>query len=74
MAEWISVKDRLPRDIGKSVLVVNGHGKISIYALWKREYGNRWTWIDSTGRFNHVNDITHWMPLPELPKEDEKDV
>lgn len=68
--QWISVKDRLPPWQGKKVLVVNGHGDVRIYALWKREYGNKWTWLDERGKFNHVNDITHWMPLPEPPKEE----
>ena len=68
--QWISVKDRLPPHQGKKVLVINGHGDVRIYALWKREYGNKWTWIDENGKFNHVNDITHWMPLPEPPKEE----
>jgi uncharacterized low-complexity protein len=67
--EWISVKDRLPPDQGKKVLVANGHGYISVFALWKKEYGNKWTWIDEQGHFKHTNDITHWMPLPEPPKE-----
>jgi hypothetical protein len=68
MGEWISVKDRLPEDC-KKILVVNGHGYISISSLWRKD-GSQWTWIDSTGHFNHVNDITHWIPLPEAPKEE----
>lgn len=65
---WTSVKDRLPEDC-KKILVVNGHGYISISSLWRKD-GSKWTWVDSTGHFNHVNDITHWMPLP-LPPEGE---
>lgn len=68
-SRWISVKDRLPPDQGKKVLVANGHGYISVFALWKKEYGNKWTWIDEQGHFKHTNDITHWMPLPKPPKE-----
>jgi hypothetical protein len=64
--KWISVNGRLPAD-SKKILVVNGHGYISISALWRKD-GSKWTWIDSAGHFNHVNDITHWMPLPEPPK------
>lgn len=68
VGEWISVNERLPEDC-KKILVINGHGYIGISALWRKD-GSRWTWIDSAGHFNHVNDITHWMPLPEPPKED----
>ena len=71
MGEWISVKDRLPEDC-KKILVVNGRGYISISSLWRKD-GSKWTWVDSAGHFNHVNDITHWMPLPEPPKEDAQD-
>lgn len=68
--KWISVKDRLPPHQAEKVLVINEHGDVRVYALWKREYGNKWTWIDENGEDNHVNNITHWMPLPEAPKED----
>ena len=67
--EWISLKDRLPPIKGKMVLVVNGHSSIDILGLWEN-HGNRWKWISKTGVFRHYNDITHWMPLPEPPKEE----
>ena len=67
--KWISVKDRLPPYIGKKILVVNGHGNIKMLAFWKK-VGSNWTWLDCDGHFNHTNDITHWMPLPEPPKEE----
>ena len=68
MSKWISVKERLP-ERGYKVLTVNGHGYIRIFALWEKA-GREWCWIDEAGHFNHVNDITHWMPMPELPKEE----
>ena len=65
--KWISVKDELPpREL--NILAVNGHGRIKILALWKKE-DKRWTWIEDS-RFTHRNDITHWMPLPEPPEEE----
>lgn len=66
--KWISVKERLPKR-GYKVLTVNGHGYIRIFALWKKTE-REWCWIDDAGHFNHVNDITHWMPMPEPPKEE----
>lgn len=65
---WISVKERLP-ERGYKVLTVNGHGYIRIFALWKKTE-REWCWIDDAGHFNHVNDITHWMEMPEPPKEE----
>ena len=68
--EWISVKDRLPPRY-KKILVVNGHGYVTISAFVK-ELDGKWTWLSESGKYNHINDITHWMPLPEAPKEDSK--
>lgn len=65
--DWISVKDRLPKD-QKSVLIVNGHGVIKMASLWKKK-SNEWVWLFN-GEFKYFNDITHWMPLPEPPKEE----
>jgi len=65
--KWISIKEQLPtREL--RVLTINGHGLIRIFGFFKRTE-KAWTWIDDAGHFNHCNDITHWMPLPEAPKE-----
>lgn len=65
-AEWISVEDNLPGVIGKYICCV------------KNKDGNTWTitadyspemktWF---GQFGEVrNTVTHWMTLPEPPKE-----
>lgn len=66
-SKWVDIKEKLP-EREKKVLVINGHGCISMLAFWKKE-SNKWTWLDMSGHFNHVNDITHWMPLPKSPKE-----
>ena len=60
MAEWISVKDRLPED-EKSVLVITKNGK-----PWVAHYDLKWRGWRTSGS----TTITHWMPLPEPPKED----
>ena len=64
MSEWISVKDRLPEG-NKNVLVCcykNAVGyRIDItFYCDQSEYGSGW--------YLPAN-ITHWMPLPEPPKE-----
>lgn len=63
MSEWISVKERLPEK-RKDVLVRYGNGRIDI------------DWIDSTQCFvfdNLYGRVTHWMLLPEPPKEADND-
>lgn len=62
MCEWISVKDRLPdEDV-----------RVLVYLDSDRSY----TKIDTDRRFEGKwvrwgYDVTHWMPLPELPTEKE---
>ncbi len=54
--EWISVNDRLPEPT-YCVLVVGAYSEMAIDAL-----GTDGEWMGM------VEDITHWMPLPEPPK------
>ena len=69
MPTWISVDDRLPEDDGK-YLVATSCGK-----QWMGNYNlppkpNEWMlngWSMNGGW--HPFDITHWMPLPDAPKE-----
>ena len=62
VGEWISVKERLPKK-RKNVLVRYGNGRIDF------------DWIDSTQCFvfeNLYGRVTHWMPLPEPPEENQQ--
>ena len=71
---WISVKDRLPErkwdDYLVSTTILNG-GARGVNIAWLNNEG-QWSsndkWI-CDGR----EVITHWMPLPEPPKEDAQD-
>ena len=58
---WISVEEKLPEPT-VNVLVRYEDGEIDIDA-----------WFRMFGRFlmdNDDNRVTHWMPLPEPPKEE----
>ena len=64
---WIPVTERLPKE-GEFVLVYgdlypNKHDG-GVIAVSKRMDWNYWQ------GFGRERDITHWMPLPEPPKED----
>lgn len=71
--EWISIKDKLPVPCNM-VLVVHEDKEIYI-GNWTQSYKG----FDYNADFNrHYNDrqnphadkvITHWMPLPNPPKE-----
>ena len=66
--EWISVEDRLPRtNVG--VLVYAPRLKNIFEAFYRAD--GKWE-IFSYRAGEILNDkVTHWMPLPESPKEDE---
>ena len=64
--QWISVKDRLPKD-GKNVLVLIPYRGVILNYVSYRE-SDEWYVPDRLGRFS-LSDVTHWIPLPEPPKE-----
>ncbi|MDD6937461.1 MAG: DUF551 domain-containing protein [Clostridiales bacterium] len=67
---WISVEERLPEQNGIYLAhVVHRYCKIDSYWRVCIEYfGIEGTW-DSLA---DIYEVTHWMPLPEPPKEDEE--
>lgn len=77
--EWISVKDRLPEQYEDVLIYFERSGCMAVaylscpYAstdspeLWKCAFGD-----DCDGNDCYVDCITtpsHWMPLPESPKD-----
>lgn len=72
MSEWISVKDRLPED-GQKVLAFGG-GERRYYCVAKffkhfNDGGDFWHLGAKDRKYSPGYKITHWMPLPEPPKE-----
>lgn len=64
MPEWISVKDRLPEEPGEVLVVL--YGKVGI--AW---YHGGEQFETGSGLICYVEEVTHWMPLPKPPKDDE---
>ena len=72
---WISVKDDLPYNNPNNihfgftniVLVIDDENNIYIAFMMKGK-DNKWVW-DSADNFAFLHSITHWMPIPKLPKE-----
>lgn len=68
--EWISVEDRLP-EIAKMVLVYTKNGVID--TAWRTGFSiPQGKWDTYSGAIYGNDKITHWMPLPEPPKEQKK--
>jgi hypothetical protein len=81
MSEWISVKERLPEEKGK-YLVYNGGFAVGVgymkVAWFTHRYDGveehllgRTMWYDYDSEYGdyEIRSVTHWMPLPEPPKE-----
>lgn len=60
--QWISAKERLPEKEGKCIVCT---AKGSIYCTRFKAYGGGGNFQTDTN-----THITHWMPLPEPPKEE----
>ncbi len=62
-SEWISVKDKLPEN-KQIVLVINKFGEIAVCTA-----NISWNYIFMLSDTNlQIQDVTHWMDLPEPPK------
>lgn len=64
---WIDVKNELPEKTG-DYLIFNTDGTVLLY-WYDKEY-KEWydkEWYDGSGY--QTESVTHWMPLPESPKE-----
>lgn len=74
---WISVKDRLP-DVNDNYIVTAcdedcpyGEGIwYDTVVVVAEYYKGSWTWCDNGLEYDLNGLITHWMPLPQPPKEE----
>ena len=67
MPRWISVKERLPLR-GDSVLCVGDNGiSVADFVCGDKWCATPWFYVDG----EQETGVTHWMPRPEPPKEDE---
>ena len=63
--KWINVKDRLP---GSGCVLVLTKDRDTLVA--ERD-GSTWICNCNCSEGSYADDVTHWMPLPEPPKEGE---
>jgi len=62
-AVWIEAEDHLPNDIGsKNLIIIDNEDNDVLVATYEGE--GHW---DDEEAYRQEGEITHWMPLPELP-------
>ncbi len=64
--KWIPVVERLP-DADKKVLVITASGSFKVARCNFYKNGTEVNWATNDGLGEKA--ITHWMPLPDPPKE-----
>ena len=75
---WISCSDRIPEMGERQYYVLAADFKnnyppsipntqVGVYGDWFND--GKPTWDDGDGEDLHLKEVTHWMPLPEPPKE-----
>ena len=74
---WISVKERLPKKTRELELLEDEHDKVVIVCMRFREAVTAYLDAEEIWRLYPTGhpfygEITHWMPIPELPKGGEK--
>ena len=62
--KWIPVSERLP-ERRETVLVCDA--REDYMNAWEYLGRDEWLWDSTIWR---TEDITHWMPMPEMPKEE----
>jgi hypothetical protein len=80
--KWIPVTERLPKKDGKYLVFEQSGGRTVTSVLrfakdarkvdrydFKGRWKNAWYEYDSEWGHYTVGSVTHWMPLPEPPKE-----
>lgn len=72
--QWISVKDRLPKDGEPVIVIVSGKvGNITLVdAIELADFSLDEGWILEMWPEWEDPKVIYWMPLPEPPEEDEK--
>ena len=62
--KWIPVSERLPNDPMEYIVMIKGGAKATTLLF----DGDSWFEADDL-EFKTYYQVTHWMPLPEAPKE-----
>ena len=67
-SSWIPCSEKMPFEPGVHVLVTDGR---HIMESWYEVTDGVKLWVDNYTMYVNISfgDVTHWMPIPNLPKE-----
>lgn len=68
MSEWISVKKAMPNEDKEVLILLETNEQMVAY----QSFG-KWQVcisVPNTTFYQNIDEVTHWMLLPELPEED----
>lgn len=68
---WIPVEEQLPEDRSNVLVVAYWHERWGVYMGWCAPERAEWSVHVGIGDRDDVA-VTHWMPLPEPPKEERR--
>ena len=68
--KWIPVTERLP-ELHEEVLVCTEEYGETVLGFAMVAVFDGTGWLEAWERKTYLTAVTHWMPLPEPPKEDE---
>lgn len=71
-SDWISVDERLPYKFGKYLIYRESLCASYVDILTYDTNQSIWYFFDSEWGDCKVDNVTHWMPLPEAPKGGEQ--
>ena len=73
---WIPVTERLPEESGSYIVTACDEHCAAGEGIWydtvvvvAEYYKGGWSWDDGGCEYDLSGLVTHWMPLPEPPKE-----
>lgn len=74
--KWIPVTERLPDTNGTFIVTACDEGCSYGEGIWydtvvvvAEYYKGAWTWDENGTEYDLEGIVTHWMPLPEPPKD-----
>ena len=65
--QWIPVTERLPEKDRQHCIIWDGRDVCE--AVYFKD--SKWHWCDPIEEYFDYENVTHWMPLPQPPKESE---